>query len=274
VGVLLLVSLALVTVYFRESSGGGLHSLQSTGSSALRPFEVAANRVAQPFRDAAGWLGGLSDARSKNKKLQKELAQERTTLIQYQAQAQENLQLKRLLHYEESPNFPQGFTPLTTSVIARQPGQFDQRVVVGVGRAQGCHLNDPVVTADGLVGQVTRAYASVCQVTLITDEASFVSVVDLKTSASGLLRHSDSGSSIIMDDVPKAAQVNAGDVIFTAGWHTPRLSSIFPRGIPVGIVSSVNQTDIDPNKQIEITPFVDFGGLEYMLVLARKQSAP
>jgi rod shape-determining protein MreC len=77
-----------------------------------------------------------------------------------------------------------------------------------------------------------------------------------------------------MDDVPKAAQVNAGDVIFTAGWHTPRLSSIFPRGIPVGIVSSVNQTDIDPNKQIEITPFVDFGGLEYMLVLARKQSAP
>src|SRR5262249_22989136 len=60
---LVLVSLTLLTVYFRESSGGGLHSLQSTGSTVLRPFEVAANRVAQPFRDAANWLGGLSDAR-------------------------------------------------------------------------------------------------------------------------------------------------------------------------------------------------------------------
>ena len=69
-----LVSLALLTVYFRESSGGSLHGLQSTGSSVLRPFEVAANRVAQPFRDAAGWLGGLSSARSENKKLRQKLA--------------------------------------------------------------------------------------------------------------------------------------------------------------------------------------------------------
>jgi rod shape-determining protein MreC len=272
--VLVLVSLALLTVYFRESSGGGLHSLQSTGSSVLRPFEVAANRVAQPFRDAAGWVGGLSGARSENKKLKHELAQARADVIRYQVAIQENLQLKKLLHYSESTSFPQGFRPLTASVTVRPPGQFDQRVVVDRGRADGVQLNDPVVTANGLVGQVTRVYAGVAQVTLITDESSFVSVLDLKTGASGLLRHSDSGSSIIMDDVPKRDQVGPGDKIITAGWHTPKLSSIFPRGIPVGVVASVNQTDIDPNKQIEITPFVDFGGLQYMLVLSRKSGSP
>lgn len=271
---LVLVSLALLTVYFRESSGGGLHSLQSTGSSVLRPFEVAANRVAQPFRDAAGWVGGLSGARSENKKLRRELAELRKELIVAQAASQENAQLKRLLHYSESSSFPQDFRPLATSVIVRPPGQFDQRVVVGVGRADGVQLNDPVETADGLVGQVTRVYTHVAQVTLITDESSFVSVLDLKTGASGLLRHSDSGSSIIMDEVPKSEQVEPGDKIFTAGWRTGKLSSIFPRGIPVGVVSSVNQTDIDPNKQIEITPFVDFGGLQYMFVLARKSGSP
>jgi rod shape-determining protein MreC len=188
--------------------------------------------------------------------------------------AQENTQLKKLLRYRESASFPQGFRPLATSVIVRPPGQFDQRVVVGVGSADGVQLNDPVVTAEGLAGQVTRVYTHVAQVTLITDEASFVSVLDLKTGASGLLRHSDSGSSIIMDNVPKKEQVGPGDVIFTAGWRSGNLSSIFPRGIPVGVVSSVNQTDIDPNKQIEVTPFVDFGGLQYMLVLARKLGSP
>ncbi len=272
--VLVLVSLGLLTVYFRESSGGGLHSVQSAGSSVLRPFEVAANRVAQPFRDAASWVGGLSGARSDNKKLRRELAQARAEVIRQQAATHENADLKRLLHYSQSRSFPQDFRPLTTSVIARAAGQFDQRVVVDVGRANGCQLNDPVVTDAGLVGQVTRVYASVCQVTLITDESSFVSVLDLKTGAAGLLRHSDSGSSIIMDNVPKSAQMQAGDPIITAGWRTPKLSSIFPRGIPVGIVSSVNQTDIDPNKQIEVTPFVDFGALQYMFVLARKPGTP
>jgi rod shape-determining protein MreC len=270
VAVLVLVSLALLTVYFRESSGGGLHSLQSAGSTVLRPFEVAANRVAQPFRDAAGWVGGLSSARSENKKLKREVAQLKQEVIAAQGAQQENKQLKALLHYQGSPSFPQDFTPVATSVIVRPTGQFDQRVVVDAGSSDGVRLHDPVVTQDGLVGQVTRVYTHVAQVTQINDESSYVSVLDLRTGASGILRHNDAGSSIILDSVPKQEQVNPGDALVTAGWRSGNLSSIFPRGIPVGIASSVGQTDIDPYKQIEVTPLVDFGGLENMFVLTRK----
>ena len=62
--VLVVLSLVLLTIYFRESSSGGLHSVQSAGSAVLRPFEVAATRVAQPFRDAASWVGSLASAKS------------------------------------------------------------------------------------------------------------------------------------------------------------------------------------------------------------------
>jgi rod shape-determining protein MreC len=267
---LVVVSLALLTVYFRESSGGSLHGLQSAGSTVLRPFEVAATRVAQPFRDAAGWVGGLSGARSENKKLKREVADLKRQLIAAQGAMQQNQQFKKLLHYQGSPSYPQDYHSLPTSVISRASGQFDQRIVVGVGSKDGVELHDPVVTPDGLVGQVTRVYTHVAQVTLITDESSYVSVVDLRTGAAGLLRHNDSGSSIILDSVPKSAQVSQGDAVVTAGWHTPRLSSIFPRDIPVGTVSSVSQTDIDPYKQIEVTPFVDFGSIDSMDVLIKK----
>ena len=108
---------------------------------------------------------------------------------------------------------------------------------------------------------------------LITDETSAVSVIDPKTGASGILRHNDPGSSIILDQVPKSDVVNEGDPLVTAGWKSGPLTSIFPRGIPVGTVSSVNQTDIDPYKQIEVKPLVDFGGLRSMIVLARKAAA-
>ena len=61
-----LLSLVLITVYFREPAGGGLHGVQSAGATVLRPFEVGAERVARPFRDAYGWFAGLVDAKSEN----------------------------------------------------------------------------------------------------------------------------------------------------------------------------------------------------------------
>lgn len=273
VAVLVLVSLAMLTVYFRESSNGSLHSVQSAGASVLHPFEVAANRVAQPFRDLAGWVGGLSTARDQKQRLKEEKAKYESVAAQNQILMRQNAALRKEVHYLGGSSYPQGYRHLTTSVLAQAPGQFDQRVVVGVGRADGVHVNDPVVSTSGyLVGTITRVFASSAQVKLITDETSFVSVEDAKTGASGILRHNDPGSSIIDDQVPKSDVVNPGDRLVTSGWKQGPLTSIFPRGIPVGTVQSVNQSDIDPYKQIEVAPEVDFGNLNSMIVLAKKKA--
>ena len=66
VGLLVLASLAMITVYFRESPNGGLHDFQSAASSVLRPFEIAANRVARPFEDAWNWTADVFHAKSEN----------------------------------------------------------------------------------------------------------------------------------------------------------------------------------------------------------------
>jgi len=69
---LVLLSLALITVSFREASDGPLHGVQNTTASALRPFEVATERLVTPFRDAWGWFDELLDARSENARLRRE----------------------------------------------------------------------------------------------------------------------------------------------------------------------------------------------------------
>jgi len=68
---LVLVALTLVTISFRSPTSGALHDAQGAGSTALRPFQVAATRVAQPFRDAYDYVDGLASARSENKRLKK-----------------------------------------------------------------------------------------------------------------------------------------------------------------------------------------------------------
>jgi rod shape-determining protein MreC len=155
-GVLCVLSLALVTVYFRESDGGFLHGLQSTGASVLRPFEVAADRVASPFEDAASWFGGLLHAKSDNKKLRKEVDRLRAQAIVNVSALRENAQLKQQLKYLESPRYPQDYRPVVARVIARAPSHFAQQIVVSAGKNQGISKHDAVVTAEGLVDQVTK----------------------------------------------------------------------------------------------------------------------
>jgi rod shape-determining protein MreC len=269
VGILCVLSLALVTVYFRESDSGFLHGLQSTGASVLRPFEVAADRVASPFEDASSWFGGLLHAKSDNKKLRKEVDELRAQQIVNLAALRENQQLKQQLKYLESPRYPQDYRPVVARVIARAPSQFAQQIVVSAGKNQGISKHDAVVTAEGLVGEVTKVASNVAQVTLLSDDSGAVSVLDIKTNASGIAQQGISNS-LTVDQVTKDQVVNRGDVLVTAGWRSGDLSSLYPRGIQVCQVTQVGQSDTDLYKQIQCDPFVHFSTLEAVIVLVRK----
>jgi rod shape-determining protein MreC len=273
VAVLTVVSLALVTVYFRESDGGVLHGFQSTGAAILRPFEVGAERVARPFRDAAGWFGGVIHAKHQNKKLKEQVDSLRQEIILTQSALRENTQLKKLLAYLEGPTFPKDYRPVAARVIARAPSQFTQQIVVSAGKNDGIAKHDAVVTGDGLVGEVTKVANNVAQVTLLTDPTSAVSALDIHSNADGILQLDQSGSSLILDRVTKDQVVDRGDVIVTSGFRSGDLTSLYPRGIPLGVVSSVSQTDTDIYKKVQVDAYVDFPNLEAVILLAKKPEA-
>ena len=71
--VLVLLSLVLLTISFRESSSGPLHRFQGYGSEATRPFQVVADRIARPFEDGYGWIHSMSKAKKENKQLRQDV---------------------------------------------------------------------------------------------------------------------------------------------------------------------------------------------------------
>jgi rod shape-determining protein MreC len=269
--VLVLVSLALITVYFRESDDGALHGAQRIGLSVAMPFEVAGERIARPFRDAWGWASDLVGAKDENEKLRNEVEQLRQQLIQQQTAVSENARLKALLQFVDGPNFPSGFDGVATRVVGRPPSAYNQEVLVAAGSSSGVQRNDPVVTKDGLVGLVTDVTSNGAKVTLLTDQSSAVSGVVLQSGASGIVRHGPSDSSaLILDRVSKDELVSEGDLVITAGWRSGKLESLYPRGIPVGTVKSVGQQDVDLYKRIQVTPLVNFDSLAEVIVLVPK----
>jgi rod shape-determining protein MreC len=268
VGVLVLVSLVLITLSFRSGEDGPLTRVQSTGSTVLRPFAVGFERVAQPFRDGYGWADSLLDARSDAERLRAENRELRQRAIQSEFALQENDYLRRLLTYLDSARFPGDFDPIAAEVIGRPAGAFTQAIVVAAGSDNGVRVNDPVVTADGLVGLVTRVTPDTARVQLLTDEEAAASAIDLRTSAPGIVLHArGTRETLVLDRVRKQDRVKVGDEIVTAGWRAGGLASLYPKGIPIGRVTSVGQTDTDLYQQVQVDPFVDFGSLDAVLVL-------
>ncbi|HZO98295.1 MAG TPA: rod shape-determining protein MreC [Gaiellaceae bacterium] len=261
-------SLVLLTLSFRSSA---LDGVQGAGVSALRPFEVAATRVAQPFRDAASWTNGLFRAKSENRRLKREVEELRREVAGLAAARRANAYLERLLRYERAPAFPEDYTAVAAQVLT-SPTVFDQTVTIAAGSNRGIRVQDVVVTADGLVGQVTKVFGSVSRVMLITAADSAVRAVDERDQAAvGILQRGSSGDTLSLTRVGKDKRVSDGDTIVTAGSPGEgRLPSLFPANIPIGVVASVGQSETDIFKQIQVEPFVDLSSLQSVLVLVPK----
>jgi rod shape-determining protein MreC len=268
VGFLVLFSLVLITLSFRGGDDGPLASVQSAGSSVLRPVGVGFERVAQPFRDGYAWVDSLLDARSEAERLREENRELRQRAIIAEFALQENEFLRRMLDYVDGRRFPEDFDYVAAEVIYRPPASFTQAVVIAAGSDRGVRVDDPVITEDGLVGLVTRVTPNTARVQLLTDPEAAASALVIGTGATGVVRHArGTRETLVLDRVRKEDEVRRGAEVVTAGWRAGDLSSLFPRGIQIGEVSSVNQTDTDLFQVIQIDPFVDFGALDAVLVL-------
>jgi rod shape-determining protein MreC len=269
--VLVLLSLVLLTISFRESSGGPLHRFQGYGSAAMRPFQVVADRVAQPFEDSYGWIRGVLRAKDENKKLHQELESLRQKRAKQKNAQAEAARLESILRYEHTPRFPQNYRDVNVEVMTPATGAFEQTVVIAAGQNRDIRLDDPVVVGDGLVGRISQVGPTTSKVTLVSDPSFAASARDLRTGVEGIVRHPATGSDVlILDGVKIDKKVREGDSIITLGWRRPDLSSLYPAGISIGRITSTYQTDVNPNKQIQVEPSVDFSSLEAVIVLIPK----
>jgi rod shape-determining protein MreC len=268
VGVLVLLSLVLITLSFRSHA---LDGAQGTAAGILRPFEVAADRVSRPFRDAVGYVRGLVDAKSENARLRKQLNAYQQKLILDEGALLQNVDLQNALNYKGPPSVAD-FARVHAAVSVNPQSPIDQSLTITAGTKDGVRAGSPVVdpSSGALVGIVDRSFSNVARVTLLTDNLSSVTASDLTTpSAVGIVRRGGGGSDVlILDLVSKQKVVNVGDTIITAGsLGNGQLPSLFPHGILIGTVSSQSINEINPYMNIQVHPVADLSSLQSVIVL-------
>ncbi len=277
VGVLVLASLVLITVSFRSSA---LNGVEGTGATVLQPFQVAADRVTRPFRDTVGWFHGLVDAKNENKKLRAQVAALQQDRIRSEGAIQQNVQLTQELNYQGPPSVAD-FSQVHAAVLANPQSVFGDSVTIRAGSANGLQQGDPVVEPTGnpdgtgaLVGTVDKVTAHVSRVMLLTDSESAVTATDLThpNVIGSIQPGGSSGSSLVLNRVPKAPAIQVGDTIMTAGTlGDGPLKSRYPRGIPIGTVTSQSNSDADLFQNVQVQPLVDLSSIQSVIVLIPKK---
>lgn len=272
---LVLGALALLTISFRSPTSGVLHNVQGAGASVLRPFQIAAERVARPFRDAYGYFDSLASAKSENAKLRREVRDWRAQATANLAASRRAAELEKLLIYEQGPMYPKDYRPVNTSVISFPSGPFAQQVGIAAGSGSGIGINTPVVSADGLVGRVTNVTSSTAGVTLLTDPDSAVAARDITSGVSGLI-HRGPGKTLMLDQVSKEQErtVHVGDLIVTQGTRDRRYPDLYPYGIGIGRVISVGTSDIASYLTVQVAPFASLDSLDSVAALVATKHTP
>ncbi len=278
-GGLVALCLVVLTVYFGETAGGALHTMQRGAMSVLSPVQSLASGAIRPFRDGVNWIGDSLSAKSENKELRAQLADARIEQARLQQAATENAQLRRLLDFNESDAFPAGRTAVTGRVIARSPTEWYGRVTINVGSRNGVRVNDPVIAAGqnrgALVGKVTTVAGRSSQVTLLTDSSSGVAAVVAKRNIFGVVKAGAGGEAGAEDlqlvYLLQRGAIRVRDMVVTSGTveDPAKVDSLFPAGIPIGRVSQVDEEERRLYERVHIEPYADMRDVQLIQVLTR-----
>lgn len=262
---LILGSFLLLTLTYEHSSGG----LQRGVSTVFSPLQTVADRALKPARDLVGWFDKTFAARGENDRLKTELAKARRQAVAGQEALQENEQLRKLVSFDRDPALAESpYKPVTGRVLTRSPTIWNAAVTIDVGSGDGVHVNDAVISPEGLVGKISAVEGGSSQVALLTDHATAVSAKVVPVGMQGVVEP-DLGdpTDLILNFVSATKPVHHGETVVTAGWHAQGLAPLFPPGLPIGEVTHASITEVEAGGQVHLRPYTDFANLDFVQVL-------
>jgi rod shape-determining protein MreC len=261
---LVVLSLLLLTAYFGESSGGRLHGVQRDFLTVVSPLENAANKALKPVRNAIGWVGDTLHAKSQRDELLKQIDKLRREKVASEAERRGYRELAGLDRLDRLG--VQDYRPVTATVVLHDPNVWYSVVTINKGESEGVQRNDPVINEEGLVGKVAEATSDGAVVDLITDSTMGVTGRVGSSGETGMvLPKVGEPNELVLDYLAREAHVNAGEYVVTSGTVAPPDESLYPPGLLIGQVTSVNEES--GYTSVGLRPFANLHDLDIVQVL-------
>jgi rod shape-determining protein MreC len=257
---LVLTSITVLTLDFRGS--GFVDDLRGIASTIFSPLGDGAASVTEPFTDAWNGAFGYSELEDENARLREQIAD----MEGEQARAEDaTRELSELQDLEGISSFTTIET-LTARVVGGSLTNFEHAIQLDRGSDDGIARGMPVVTGAGLVGRVVAVTGGRSTVQLLTDPGFDIGVRLAESGEIGLGHGDGEGEPLVIDagvDISVADQISEGETVTTSGNDR----SIFPPGIPIGEVSSIDRSADQLSLVLEVEPLADIENVTFVDVL-------
>ncbi len=197
------------------------------------------------------------DASYDNRMLRKKLFEYESKIFQYGEMEQENKRLRGLL----ATNSEVKGKRLLAQIVAWDSSSDFKVIRINRGSNDGLKILSPVITDEGLVGYIYRVSYNYADVLTILDANNRIDGIVERSRTHGIVE-GYSKNRCIMKYVARTSPMLIGDVALTSG-----LGNIYPKGIKIGTVSRIERDSYGITQHIELTPAVEFGKLEEVIVL-------
>ena len=260
--VLSVTFLAVIFISINKNS----NSLSSGVGSVVTPLQKIIYTVNDKFKGALDFFANFSRVKKENEELKSKNAELENKLVEYNSMKDENQRMREILKFSEANK---EYDYVGCNIIGYSGSNFTSGYIIDKGTSDGIEKEMVVITPEGLVGKVTKAANNYSIVQSIINENIAVAVMDESTKeTTGVLKglnDSKNKSLTKIYNLPIDSKVKEGDVILTSG-----LGMIYPKGVRVGKVISVETDNVKVMKNAVVEPYVDFNKLEELYVIVPK----
>jgi len=237
--------IASVALLITEHTSHRLDSLRATLSVVVDPLKYLVDLPTVLMAQTADSVRSYSALKKENIRLREEQFIDKTRLLKFDSLEKENIRLRALLEN----SFKLGEQLLIAELLSINTAPYENIVVVNKGTRFGVHPQQPVLDANGVVGQVFRALPFSSEIMLITDPNHAIPV---QVNRNGLLTiavGSGQLNRLNLPFLPNNADIRPGDLLITSG-----LGGTFPSGYPVAVVDDFTPMTNKPFVNITATP--------------------
>jgi len=229
-------------------------------ATVLYPAQWLALRPVLLYQSASQYFASLTAAQSAQQEVLKKHNLQSQRANQVEQLVLENTRLRKLLGLRERLQSPS----MAAQVVYDAADPYSRKVIIDKGMADRVGLGSPVLDEAGVLGQVTRVYPLVSEVTLITDRDHAIPVLNTRTGARGVAYgdvslHADAMELRFM---AANADVAAGDLLTTSG-----VDGVYPPGLPVARVEKVERRVDAVFARIYCVPLAMVSGAAHVMVL-------
>ena len=262
---LLIFSALSIVILVADARFNLLALLRQAAAVVLYPVQRIAAAPVNLARRAGEFFVTHASLREENARLAQERLERALALQQLQAIHAENAQLRALLAARERIEPKAQLAEVAYS--ARDP--FSRRIVVDRGSQQDVKSGQPVIDHNGVVGQVTRVYPWVAEVTLITDKDHLVPVLNVRNGLRAVLAGTGDDGALELRFVPLNSDFQGGDRLVTSG-----IDGVYPPGLPVADVTHVDRNAALLFARITCKPLGGVRNNSHVLIVSGARELP